>query len=50
MNKQLMKAYVNAINHALVSRRDALQTELAVSFAVLLETKSNKRLSREIMI
>lgn len=50
MNKQLMKAYVNAINHALVSRREALQMELAVSFAVLLETKSNKRLSREIMI
>lgn len=50
MNKQSMKAYVNAINHAIVSMRDALQMELAVSFAVLLETKINKRLSREIML
>lgn len=50
MNKTHLKAYVSAINGALVSRRAALQCELAVAFAVLLETNVNKRLARETMI
>lgn len=50
MNKSHLKAYVSAINGALVSRRHALQCELAVGFAVMLETNINKRLARETMI
>jgi hypothetical protein len=46
MNRSNVKAYVTAINGAALNRRTALQTELSVGFAVILEAGSSKRLAR----
>jgi hypothetical protein len=46
MNRSHIKAYVTAINSAALNRRTALQTELAVGFAVILESGPSKRLAR----
>lgn len=46
MNRSNMKAYVAAIHSAALSRKAALQCELAVGFAVMLEAGPNKRLVR----
>ena len=46
MNRSNVKAYVSAINGAALNRRTALQTELAVGFAVVLEAGGSKRLAR----
>jgi hypothetical protein len=46
MNRSNLKAYVTAINGAAMNRRTALQTELAVGFAVILECGPSKRLAR----
>ncbi|AAY87913.1 gp37 [Burkholderia phage BcepB1A] len=47
MNKTHLRTYSNHIRAALVNRRDALKLELAVMFAVTLESDGNKRLARE---
>jgi hypothetical protein len=47
MQKTHLRTYANHVRHALVNRREALQTELAVMFAVIHESDSNKRLARE---
>jgi hypothetical protein len=47
MNKTHLRTYANHIRSALVNRRDALKLELAVMFAVTLESEGNKRLARE---
>lgn len=47
MNKTHLRTYANHIRTALVNRRDALKLELAVMFAVMLESDGNKRLARE---
>lgn len=47
MNKTHLRTYANHIRSALVNRRDALKLELAVMFAVTLESDGNKRLARE---
>lgn len=49
MNRSHLKAYTSAINTALASRQDALQVEIAVTFAVIFESELNKRLARETM-
>jgi hypothetical protein len=46
MNKTTIKAYANIIHAAAMNRRAALQTELAVGFAVLLDAYPSKRLAR----
>lgn len=46
MNKTIIKAYANIIHAAAMNRRAALQTELAVGFAVLLDSYPSKRLAR----
>jgi hypothetical protein len=50
MNKTHLKAYTNAIVEAALSRSVALEIELAVGFAVILECENRKRLSRETML
>lgn len=47
MNKTHLRTYANHIRTALVNRREALKLELAVMFAVMLESDGNKRLARE---
>jgi hypothetical protein len=47
MNKTHLRTYANTIRAALVNRRDALKMELAVMFAVIIESEGNKRLARE---
>jgi hypothetical protein len=47
MQKTHLKTYANHVRSALVTRRDALKTELAVMFAVTIESDGNKRLARE---
>ena len=47
MQKTHLRTYANHVRHALVNRREALQTEMAVMFAVLHESDANKRLARE---
>jgi hypothetical protein len=46
MNKTIIKAYAQIIHAAAMNRRAALQTELAVGFAVLLDSYPSKRLAR----
>jgi hypothetical protein len=46
MNKMIIKAYAQIIHAAAMNRRAALQTELAVGFAVLLDSYPSKRLAR----
>jgi hypothetical protein len=46
MNKTTIKAYANIIHAAAMNRRAALQTEIAVGFAVLLDAYPSKRLAR----
>lgn len=46
MNRSNLKAYAAAIHNAALSRKTALQLELAVGFAVRLEAGSSKRLVR----
>lgn len=46
MNRSNVKAYVTAISGAALNRRTALQTELAVGFAVILEAGASRRLAR----
>lgn len=46
MNRSNLKAYVTAIQNAALSRKAALQCELAVGFAVMLEVGPSKRLAR----
>jgi hypothetical protein len=46
MNKTTIKAYAQIIHAAAMNRRAALQTELAVGFAVLLDSYPSKRLAR----
>lgn len=46
MNRSNIKAYVTALNSAVLNRRTALQTELAVGFAVILESGPSRRLAR----
>jgi hypothetical protein len=46
MNKTTIKAYANIIHAAAMNRRAALQTEIAVGFAVLLDSYPSKRLAR----
>lgn len=46
MNRSNLKAYVSAIHNAALSRKAALQCELAVGFAVMLEAGPNRRLVR----
>jgi hypothetical protein len=46
MQKANVKAYVSAIQGAALSRRAALQVEIAVGFAVCLEVGPSKRLAR----
>lgn len=46
MNKTIIKAYANIIHAAAMNRRAALQTEIAVGFAVLLDSYPSKRLAR----
>ncbi len=46
MNRTIVKAYVTALNSAALNRRTALQTELAVGFAVILESGASRRLAR----
>jgi hypothetical protein len=50
MNKTHLKAYTNCIVEAALSRSVALEIELAVGFAVLLECDGAKRLARETML
>lgn len=47
MNKTHLRTYANHIRSALVNRGEALKLELAVMFAVIIESDSNKRLARE---
>ncbi len=46
MNKMNIKAYAQIIHSASMNRQAALQTELAVGFAVLLDSYPSKRLAR----
>lgn len=46
MNKTIIKAYANIIHAAAMNRRAALQTELSVGFAVLLDSYPSKRLAK----
>ncbi len=50
MNKTHLKAYTNAIVEAALSRSVALEIELAVGFAVILECDNAKRLARETLL
>lgn len=46
MNKSNIKAYAQIIHAASLNRRAALQNEIAVGFAVLLDSAPSKRLAR----
>lgn len=46
MNKTMIKAYATIIHSASMNRHAALQAELAVGFAVLLDSYPSKRLAR----
>lgn len=46
MNKTLIRAYAQIIHGAAMNRHAALQAELAVGFAVLLDSYPSKRLAR----
>lgn len=46
MNRLNLKAYVTAIQGAVLSDRKSLQVQLAVAFAVMLESPGNKKLIR----
>lgn len=46
MNRLNVKAYTTAITNAALNRRRALQVELAVGFAVILESGENQKLAR----
>jgi hypothetical protein len=50
MNKSHLKAYSTAINEAALSRTKALEIELAVGFAVIIECDNAKRLARETLL
>lgn len=50
MNKTHLKAYTNAIVEAALSRSVALEIELSVGFAVILECDGMKRLARETLL
>lgn len=50
MNKTHLKAYSTAIVEAALSRTLALEIELAVGFAVILECDNMKRLARETLL
>jgi hypothetical protein len=50
MNKTHLRAYKNAIVEAALSRSVALEIELAVGFAVILECDGLKRLARETLL
>jgi hypothetical protein len=50
MNKTTLKAYTNAIVEAALSRSVALEIELAVGFAIILECNNAKRLARETLL
>ena len=50
MNKTHLKAYSNAIVEAALSRSTALEIELAVGFAAILECDNMKRLARETLL
>ncbi len=47
MQKTHLRTYANHVRKALMTRRDALTTELSVMFAVIIESDDNKRLARE---
>ncbi len=47
MNKTHLRTYANHIRSARLNRAEALQIELAVMFAVIVESNGNKRLARE---
>lgn len=49
MNRSNHKAFATAINNAGLSRKTALQLEVAVTFAVHLDSKQAKRLTRAVM-
>src|ERR1700739_4713319 len=49
MNRSNLKAFSTAISNAALSRKTALQYEVAVTFAVHLDCKQAKRLSRAMM-
>lgn len=46
MNRSNMKAYIAALSNSALNRRSALQTELAVGFAVILESGESRKLAR----
>lgn len=46
MQKAVLKAYTTALHNAAISRKNALQQELAVGIAVALEAGPSKRLAR----
>jgi hypothetical protein len=46
MNKTITRAYAKIIHAAAMNRRAALQTEIAVGFAVFLDSYPSKRLAR----
>lgn len=51
MNKTILKVYTSAIAEAALSRSNALEIELAVGFAVILECgPKSKRLARETLL
>src|ERR1700681_1506285 len=50
MNKATMKAYASAIANAALSRKAALQLELAVSFAVFLDQQKVSRLAKSLIL
>jgi HAMP domain-containing protein len=50
MNKTHLKAYTNAIIEAALSRSTALEIELSVGFAIILECEGAKRLARETLL
>jgi hypothetical protein len=49
MNRSNLKAFTTALANAALSRKTALQYEVAVTFAVHLDSKEAKRLSRAVM-
>lgn len=49
MNRSNLKAFTTALANAALSRKTALQYEVAVTFAVHLDAKQAKRVTRELM-
>jgi len=49
MNRSNLKAFTTALSNAALSRKTALQYEVAVTFAVHLDSKQAKRVSRAVM-